>query len=359
MNSLLRPFTRLKLTPRLVEPIRAPVRPLSVSAGLEYYAGGKYHRIEGFSSGGRTPWRNGYGMMTKEFKFNKVHSPTAVRIKEFKRNPQLTRSVEDIPMFWMLRPLGEGETDLKSGEVVKDSDNVEIWKKNTWKRGMEHPQQKIEDGPTYRFKHWTAQKASRRRRLQLQYDIHLNRLRALYKVSKVPNGTRGPTGTVLTWHFLEWSFAKNISESSAGADVDVKLWPLQSPQKRRTRISCVSDSRQTRRGNSASVGHQAATDETFNRLRRRSLWGTMGFLLSKGTGLNTTGHDSSDIWYIEMTHFSIFSILRLASRSEYWECCDMSHHMSHFISRIIWLILFILFHNCVTITFRFTNIVLN
>jgi len=65
---------------------------------------------------------------------------------EFRQNPNMTRSCEDIPMFWMLRPLGDEEYDHKHGVLVKDSNDIRVWTKSTIKRGMEDPKRYWEDG---------------------------------------------------------------------------------------------------------------------------------------------------------------------------------------------------------------------
>lgn len=186
MNSLLRNFTRLKVSPvsiqpkaaskmysdilfgilhisikitskkyrvtsifdRIFELVKISCRDLSLS---QTAPAGRYHRIEGFSRGGRKPWKNGYGMNTKFFKWNRTKSETALRIKEFKQNPSLTHDVETVPMFWMLRPLGDQERDPKTGELIKESNDINVWVKSTWKRGMEDPRRFSSDGPNYRL----------------------------------------------------------------------------------------------------------------------------------------------------------------------------------------------------------------
>jgi len=150
MNSLLRNFTRLKVSPVSIQPklVKISCRDLSLSQSAP---AGRYHRIEGFSRGGRKPWKNGYGMNTKFFKWNRTKSETALRIKEFKQNPSLTHDVETVPMFWMLRPLGDQEKDPKTGEIIKESNDINVWVKSTWKRGMEDPRRFLSDGPNYRL----------------------------------------------------------------------------------------------------------------------------------------------------------------------------------------------------------------
>ena len=58
----------------------------------------------------------------------------------------MSRTVEDIPMFWMLRPLGENEIDKKTGEKIHDSNDIVVWKRSTINRGMEDPHQHPENG---------------------------------------------------------------------------------------------------------------------------------------------------------------------------------------------------------------------
>ena len=128
--------------------VKISCRDLSLSQSAP---AGRYHRIEGFSRGGRKPWKNGYGMNTKFFKWNRTKSETALRIKEFKQNPSLTHDVETVPMFWMLRPLGDQEKDPKTGEIIKESNDINVWVKSTWKRGMEDPRRFLSDGPNYRL----------------------------------------------------------------------------------------------------------------------------------------------------------------------------------------------------------------
>jgi hypothetical protein len=82
MNSLLRGFSTLKIAKNVVKPINVQQRALSLGVANEASAG-RYHRVEGFSHGGKRPWKNGPGMMKKEFRKNKG-SPDTMRIKEFK-----------------------------------------------------------------------------------------------------------------------------------------------------------------------------------------------------------------------------------------------------------------------------------
>lgn len=185
MNSLLRNFTRLKIAPAPICQLQQ--RPLSATATL---AKGRYHLIEGFSHAKRQPWRNGCGMDRKGFLAAK-RSPDAMRIKEFKADPRLTIGVEETPMFWMLRPMKKDEKDPKTGELIRESQSIATWCNNTYARGMEYPTRQAHiEGPVYRFKHWTAQKSARQKRLQMQYDIHMTRLRALSKNEVLPKEFR-------------------------------------------------------------------------------------------------------------------------------------------------------------------------
>ena len=51
-----------------------------------------------------------------------------------------------------------------------------------YKRGYEPAIRKIEDGPVFRYRTTHQQRVARKRRLQIQYETHFIRLRALSKV---------------------------------------------------------------------------------------------------------------------------------------------------------------------------------
>ena len=59
---------------------------------------------------------------------------------------------------------------------------VEKWKASMYKRGYEPAIRKIEDGPVFRYRTTHQQRVARKRRLQIQYETHFIRLRALSKV---------------------------------------------------------------------------------------------------------------------------------------------------------------------------------
>merc|ERR1711892_676650 len=109
------------------------------------------------------------------------YSAAQKRIQIFQQEPGQTAILEDLPMWWMLDPMSETEK-----EAMKTEHRIDAWKENMYKRGFELPRRPVDEGPVFRYRTAQQQKVARKKRLQIQYENHFIRLRALSKNNLLP-----------------------------------------------------------------------------------------------------------------------------------------------------------------------------
>ena len=62
---------------------------------------------------------------------------------------------------------------------------IQAWKENMYKRGFENPRIDVDGGAVFRYRTALQQRVARKKRLQIQYENHFIRLRALSKVFRL------------------------------------------------------------------------------------------------------------------------------------------------------------------------------
>ncbi|CBY08762.1 unnamed protein product [Oikopleura dioica] len=194
MNTLLGSFSKLALAPT---PVQVAKRTLATTK-LDSWKG-PWNFRDGFSKMGKYHWRNGNGMNKGYYRRIRKEEPW-LRQKEFAHRPSLTKDVDTLPMFWMMDQVKASDKDVASknpqhhhsagkpsGVNIQDSDDMNVWKRAMYDRGFENPARAgAVDGSILRYKKNVAQRYAQRKRIQLQYQMHLIRLKALHDNKVLP-----------------------------------------------------------------------------------------------------------------------------------------------------------------------------
>jgi len=114
-------------------------------------------------------------------------APGRQRTLQFGKDASLSMRVEDLPMMWQMRPMTKEERTR-----YKDEPSIHLWQRNMVERGFEDPDRSSlkTEGMTYMYRTHLAQRAARQRRMIIQYDNHLYRLRALTKNQILPDAIK-------------------------------------------------------------------------------------------------------------------------------------------------------------------------
>jgi len=189
MQSLSKAFSTLKLGAVKTLPLQS-VRPIHTTTDLsrrsrDYYG---FRQEAGRAIPGKRSFRGpGGGMPQKYWHRNGVddgkgkYSAARKRVAMFQQEANLTAGVEDLPMFWMMNKMSDQEK-----RDMENEKRVEKWKVSMYNRGYEPAIRKVEEGPVFRYRTTHQQRVARKRRLQIQYETHFIRLRALSKNGLLP-----------------------------------------------------------------------------------------------------------------------------------------------------------------------------
>jgi len=194
MNTLLGSFSKLALAPSHVQVAKRTLATTKIDSWK-----GPWNFREGFSKMGKYHWRNGNGMNKGYYRRIRKEEPW-LRQKEFAHRPSLTKDVDTLPMFWMMDQVKASDKDVASknpqhhqsagkpsGVNIHDSDDMNVWKRAMYDRGFENPARAgAVDGSILRYKKNVAQRYAQRKRIQLQYQMHLIRLKALHDNKVLP-----------------------------------------------------------------------------------------------------------------------------------------------------------------------------
>jgi hypothetical protein len=207
MNTLLGSFSKLALAPTHLQVAKRTLATTKVDSWK-----GPWNFRDGFSKMGKYHWRNGNGMNKGYYRRIRKEEPWLrqkgedlkeflvksfqPRLLEFAHRPSLTKDVDTLPMFWMMDQVKASDKDVASknpqhhqsagkpsGVNIHDSDDMNVWKRAMYDRGFENPARAgAVDGSILRYKKNVAQRYAQRKRIQLQYQMHLIRLKALHDV---------------------------------------------------------------------------------------------------------------------------------------------------------------------------------
>jgi len=178
----------VSLVPNVVRPISTSlVNEISTSNELE--RGRRdltFFLEEGRMVPRKRPWKYGKGS-SKAWNCYKPGvgklSLRRQRVLQFGKDGSLSMRVEDLPMMWQMRPMTNEER-----EKFKDEKSIKLWQENMIERGFENPQrnQMKHEGMTQMYRTTLFKRTARKRRMVIQYEHHIMRLRALTKNKILP-----------------------------------------------------------------------------------------------------------------------------------------------------------------------------
>jgi len=114
-------------------------------------------------------------------------APGRQRVLQFGKDASLSLRVEDLPMMWQMRPMTNEER-----ERLKDEPSIRLWQENMVERGFEEPQRtkQKDEGAMNMYRTNLQKRTARKRRMVIQYEHHIMRLRALAKNQILPDALK-------------------------------------------------------------------------------------------------------------------------------------------------------------------------
>jgi len=114
-------------------------------------------------------------------------APGRLRTRQFGKDASLSMRVEDLPMMWQMRPMTKEER-----ERFKDEPSIRLWQENMVERGFEEPQRskRKDEGMMNLYRTHLQKRTARKRRMVIQYEHHIMRLRALTKNQILPDAIK-------------------------------------------------------------------------------------------------------------------------------------------------------------------------
>lgn len=224
MLSLSKSLARISISasklPTYVRPLSTSLcRNISVSNELD--RGRKalgFFLEEGMTAPRKRAWRNGKanykGWNQAPEKQRGRWAPARQRTRQIGKDARLSMCVEDLPMLWQLTPMDEATKNR-----LKDEPSIRIWQENMIERGFEHPnrQDQKEDGAMFLYRTHHQARVARKRRLSMQYENHIIRLRALTKNALLPKPIKAQAKDQL------WSLQHGRFKALRGID---REWPI-------------------------------------------------------------------------------------------------------------------------------------
>lgn len=174
-------------------------RPLSTSLANEISTSNQLERgrrdltfflEEGKFAPRKRPWKYGLGSR-KAWNCYKPgvgkFAPGRQRVLQFGKDASLSMRVEDLPMMWQMRPMTQEER-----ERFKDEPSIRLWQENMVERGFEEPQRNKmkHEGAWNLYRTHIQKRQARKRRMVIQYEHHIMRLRALTKNNILPQALK-------------------------------------------------------------------------------------------------------------------------------------------------------------------------